>query len=106
MPATVAVARRLQTRWGLTFHAALHAAEILRLVPALHITSGRRTVERNRAVGGVADSFHLKGRGVDFGGSRAAIRAGVAAAHAIRVTPRCTGPEEVIDEGDHLHVAF
>lgn len=99
-------ANLLAKRWGLTRHAALHAAELVRVVPGLHITSGRRSRLRNRLVGGVANSFHLEGRGVDFGGSRASIVAGVAAANEIRVSPACTGPEEVLDEGDHLHTAF
>lgn len=99
-------ARLLERQWRLTPHAALHAAELLRVVPGLHITSGRRSRLRNRLVGGVTGSFHLEGRGVDFGGSRACIVAGAEAANKIRVSPGCTGPEEVIIEEDHLHTAF
>jgi len=76
------------------------------VVPGLRVTSGRRSPERNRAVGGVPSSFHLQGRAVDLVGSRAALRDAARAAHAQRVTPRCTGPEEVIAESDHLHIAW
>lgn len=99
-------AELLQKRWGLTPHAALHTAELIRVVPGLHVTSGRRSRLRNRLVGGVKGSFHLKGRGVDLGGSRESIVAGARAAYKIRVSATCTGPEEVIDEGDHLHTAY
>lgn len=96
----------LMRKWGLTAHAGLHACVLLAACPDLRPTSGRRDPERNRAVGGVPGSFHLTGRALDFAGSRAAIVRGVAYARAARVSPSCTGPEEVIDEGDHLHVAW
>jgi len=96
----------LKRVWGLTRHAALHAACLLAAHPGLVPTSGRRTAQRNRAVGGVPGSLHLDGRAVDFGGSREEIRAALSTARAQRVTHGCTGPAEALDEGDHLHVAW
>jgi uncharacterized protein YcbK (DUF882 family) len=91
---------------GLTPHSLLHARILLTAHPELRPTSGRRTPERNRAVGGVPRSFHLSGRAVDFAGDRGLLRRAAQTARAQRVTHGCTGPEEVIDEGDHLHVAW
>ncbi len=91
---------------GLSPHALLHARILLTAHPGLTPTSGRRSPERNRAVGGVAGSYHLTGRAVDFGGPRGVLAAAARTARAQRVTEACTGPEEVIDEGDHLHVAW
>ena len=91
---------------GLTEHAQLHTVCLLAAHPGLRPTSGRRTPERNRAVGGVEGSFHLTGRAVDFAGSRGLIATAARTARAQRVSAGCTGPEEVIDEGDHLHVAW
>lgn len=91
---------------GLTGHARLHAVCLLAAHPGLRPTSGRRSVERNRAVGGVAGSYHLRGRAVDFAGSRALISAATRTARSQRVSVGCTGPEEALDEGDHLHVAW
>ncbi len=87
-------------------HARVHAICLLAACPDLRPTSGRRSPVRNRAVGGVPSSYHLRGRACDFGGSREAIRRGLTIARAQVVTPGCTGPEEAIDEGDHLHVAW
>lgn len=102
-----AVARILS---GVTPHARLHAICLLVAVPGLTVSSGRRTPERNRAVGGVPGSFHLRGRAVDFSGSRANLARGATVAKCQRVTCGCTGPEEVLvhDSGSglHLHVAW
>ncbi len=91
---------------GLTPHARLHALCLLAAHPGLRPTSGRRSVERNRAVGGVQGSFHLTGRAIDLSGGRGLLVAAARTARAQRVSHGCTGPEEVIDEGDHLHVAW
>jgi uncharacterized protein YcbK (DUF882 family) len=80
--------------------------QLLARVPGLTLTSGRRTPERNRAVGGSPSSWHLRGRAVDFGGSRSDIRKAAGQARILRLGPLCTGPEEVIDEVDHLHCAW
>jgi hypothetical protein len=98
-------------RHGLDRHTALHAAVLMDQVPGMFITSGRRSVLKNRAVGGARNSWHLKGRAVDFGGPLYVLRRAAAVAKASRVSPGCTGPEEVLLEnpgarGQHLHVAW
>ena len=66
------------------------------------ITSTGRSVAHNRAVGGVANSYHLVGRAVDV-----ARRPGVAHWQVAAVL-RSSGYQliESLDEGDHSHFAF
>ena len=91
---------------GLTPHARLHAQRLLAVHRDLIVTSGFRSPERNRVVGGVPGSLHLEGRAIDVTGSRVSMRAAARTARTQRVTPACTGPEEVVMEGDHLHIAW
>src|SRR5687767_15752437 len=99
-------AREVDILRGLGPHTRGHALRLLAAVPGLYLTSGRRTPVRNREVGGVPGSYHLRGRAVDLAGTRTDIRRGATAARRLRLGPSCTGPEEVVDEGDHLHVAW
>lgn len=66
------------------------------------ITSIFRSVEHNRAVGGVVNSYHLQGRAIDV-----ARRAGVTHAMIAAALQRAGfSMIESLDEGDHSHFAF
>ncbi len=65
------------------------------------MTSGRRTPEGNRAVGGAERSFHLSGDAADYVPARGQTMAELYA-EARRHFPNAV---EVINEGDHVHVA-
>lgn len=94
----------------LEHHTRVHVLALLAQCPDLRLTSGRRSPERNRAVGGVPNSWHLQGRAADFGGTDAAEVDGLRHARAQRVSHGCTGPEEALihdaGNGRHLHVAW
>ena len=66
------------------------------------VTSIHRTVERNRLVGGVPNSYHLSGRAIDVARKPGITHAQIAA------TLRSAGYNlvESLDEGDHSHFAF
>ena len=81
--ASLSSAARLGAQWG-------------------RVTSTWRSVAHNRAVGGVRNSYHLRGRAIDI-----ARRPGVA--HwQIAAAFRAAGYNllESLDEGDHSHFAF
>jgi len=66
------------------------------------VTSTWRSVAHNRAVGGVPNSFHLRGRAIDIARRPGVTHAMIAAAF------RNAGYQlvESLDEGDHSHFAF
>ena len=66
------------------------------------VTSTWRSVAHNRAVGGVPNSFHLRGRAIDIARRPGVSHSMIAAAF------RNAGYQlvESLDEGDHSHFAF
>ena len=66
------------------------------------VTSMKRSVERNRRVGGVRNSYHLSGRAIDIARKPGVTHGQIASAL------RSAGYQliESIDEGDHSHFAF
>jgi len=96
---------------SLTPHTRAHVEQLLREVPLLRVSSGRRTLMRNKQVGGSPRSYHLRGRAVDLTGPTWDLGRAAGLAWALRVGQRCTGPEEVLLEnlgrpGEHLHIAW
>jgi hypothetical protein len=96
----------LSATWGLTVHAAIHVYLLLANDHRLVVTSGRRTVNHNRDVGGSPTSYHLVGRAIDISGPRSSILGAYRHAKAARCSHTCRGPVELIDEGDHCHSAW
>lgn len=68
-------------------------------LPGEQVTSTRRTAARNRAVGGVANSYHLSGRARD---SVPPPGMSMSAYHA--QLKRLNPEYDVINEGDHVHI--
>jgi len=66
------------------------------------VTSMRRSIEHNRRVGGVANSYHLSGRAIDIARKPGVTHSQIASAL------RSAGYQliESLDEGDHSHFAF
>lgn len=66
------------------------------------VTSTYRSVAHNRSVGGVANSFHLRGRAIDIARRSGVVHSQIASAL------RAAGYSllESLDEGDHSHFAF
>ena len=104
-------ARELALLRGLTPHTRAHVLLLLGEHPGLTLSSGRRTPLGNRRVGGAPRSWHLRGRAVDCTGPLALLQAAADTAWRQRLSPSCSGPEEVLleDSGQrnqHLHVAW
>jgi len=66
------------------------------------VTSTKRSTEHNRAVGGVPNSYHLRGRAIDIARAPGVHHSEIASAY------REAGYTllESLDEGDHSHFAF
>ena len=81
-------------------HTVLDAARIAAAYGS--VTSMYRTVEHNRAVGGVPNSYHLHGRAIDV------VRRPGVPHRQIDAALRSAGYVllESLDEGDHSHFAF
>ena len=75
---------------------------ILGVAPGARITSGRRSPERNRAVGGQPNSYHLRGQAFDLTPAP-----GQSMADLERQLRQSGLPfAELLNEGDHIHVAW
>lgn len=63
------------------------------------VTSTMRSAARNKAVGGVANSYHLSGQARD-----SVPPPGVAMAAYARQLAQLNPDKQVINEGDHVHM--
>lgn len=72
------------------------------LIPNVNITSRTRTPERNRAVGGSPNSYHLRGQAFDLTPGPGQTMAQLEAQLRQSGLPF----QELINEGDHVHVAW
>lgn len=75
---------------------------ILGLVPGARITSRERTPERNRAVGGSPNSYHLRGQAFDIVPPQGTSMAQLESQLRQAGLPFA----ELLNEGDHVHVAW
>lgn len=74
-------------------------AQALSLVPGLTVTSRQRSPEKNAAVGGQANSFHLTDQARDFVPPK-----GTSMGKLTALLKRGFPGFDVINEGDHVHV--
>lgn len=76
---------------------------VLGAIPGAVVTSGMRSVDKNRQVGGAANSYHLESRG---GIARDFVPpAGMSMNEFHRYAAAAVGPGwDVINEGDHIHI--
>lgn len=68
-------------------------------MPGERVASTTRTAARNRAVGGVANSYHLSGRARD-----SVPPPGMSMAAYVAQLKRLNPNMDVINEGDHVHL--
>jgi len=75
------------------------AAFAPRGIPGERVTSTLRSAARNRAVGGVANSYHLTGQARD-----SVPPPGMSMAEYYRRLKAANPHLDVINEGDHIHI--
>ncbi len=68
-------------------------------MPGERVTSTKRSPAKNRAVGGVENSYHLSGRARD-----SVPPAGMSMAAYAAALRRANPGYDVINEGDHVHI--